>query len=79
MNTKHTKCKLDYVVPSIRWVTLDKTSLMAGSGSIGLTSVIDFKALPRVNPSVARVQQNSSWGNPSVEDETEEWSSAVEE
>lgn len=79
MNTKHTKCKQAYVVPSIRWVGLDNASLMAGSGSNGLTSVIDFKTLPKVNPRDARVQQNSSWGNPSVEDETEEWSSAVEE
>lgn len=78
MNTKHTKCKLDYVVPSIRWVTLDKTSLMAGSGSIGLTSVIDFKSLPTANPSDARVQQNSIWGNPTVEDERD-WSSSAEE
>lgn len=78
MNTKHTKCKQAYVVPSIRWVGLDNASLMAGSG-IGLTSVIDFKTLQTDNPRDARVQQNSSWGNPSVEDETEEWSSAVEE
>ena len=78
MNTKHTKCKLAYVVPSIRWVTLDNTSLMTGNGSIGLTSVIDFKTLPKVNPSEARVQQNSIWGNSTVDDEND-WSPSLEE
>lgn len=79
MNTKQIRTKQAYVVPSIRWVSLDKVSLMAGSGGIGLTSVINFKTLPKANPGDARIQQNSSWGNPLVEDESEGWLSPVEE